>query len=53
MSVPNRSRSQSGLRWAAVLVLVGAGVVLLEAGHAAFGWSALLVALAVAFARRD
>jgi len=53
MHPPNRSRSHSGGRWAAVLLLVGLGVFLLEAGHAGFGWATLLVALTVALARTD
>ena len=34
--------------WAAVIALCGAGAVLLQADHAAFGWVCLLLALVIA-----
>jgi hypothetical protein len=36
--------------WAAVVVLFGAGVLLLQADHAGFGWALLLLAMVIALA---
>lgn len=47
MHSSGRQRPSSRLGWSAVVLLCGAALLLLQAGHPGFGWACLLVALAV------
>lgn len=54
MHPSDRQRSSSSLGWFGVAFLCGVAVLLLQAGHPAFGWACLLAGLAlVGYARGD